>query len=65
MMLEWIGCDRCHVAQAMYQVKLLDGELYFCGHHFNENKTGLDKVSYEIVELHMQEEEQQLEKVEM
>ena len=61
---EWIGCDRCHVAQAMYQVKLLDGELYFCGHHFNENKAGLDKVSYEIVELY-KEDEEQLEKAEI
>jgi len=35
----------------MYLIKLLSGELAFCGHHFNKNKEALDKVSYEIVEL--------------
>ena len=61
---EWIPCDACGSAQALYQVKLLDGELYFCGHHLNKHKAGLDKVSYEIVELY-KEDEEQLEKAEI
>ena len=59
-MPEWTGCDRCAVAQAQYLIKLLDGELYFCGHHFNKFKAGLDKVSYEIVELNKVEETPEL-----
>ena len=38
----------------------MDGELYFCGHHFNKNKAGLDKVAYEIIELDRKEEVPQL-----
>jgi len=51
----WIGCDQCSSAQAMYLIKLMDGELAFCGHHFNKNKEALDKVSYEVVELNKEE----------
>ena len=57
---KWIGCDQCGAAQALYLVKLMDGELAFCGHHFNLNKEALDKVSYEIVELNKVEETPQL-----
>jgi hypothetical protein len=53
---KWIGCDQCGSAQAMYLVKLMDGELAFCGHHYNKNKAGLDKVAYEIIQLNMTEE---------
>jgi hypothetical protein len=35
----------------------MDGELAFCGHHFNKNKEALDKVSYEVIELNKVEEE--------
>ncbi len=62
---KWIGCDQCGSAQAMYLIKLMDGELAFCGHHFNKNKEALDKVSYEIVELNKTEEVPQLEKEEV
>ncbi len=62
---KWIGCDQCGSAQAMYLIKLMDGELAFCGHHFNKNKEALDKVSYEIVELNKIEEVPQLEKEEV
>ena len=51
----WIGCDQCATAQAMYQVKLVEGELYFCGHHYNASKGGLDKVAYEVIELNKTE----------
>jgi hypothetical protein len=59
-MTEWIGCDKCNIAQAMYLIKLVDGELYFCGHHLNKYKEGLDKVAYEIIELNKVEEAPQL-----
>ena len=60
----WIGCDQCSSAQALYLVKLMDGELAFCGHHFNLNKEALDKVAYEIIQLNKTEEVPQLEKAE-
>jgi hypothetical protein len=41
----------------MYLIKLVDGELYFCGHHYNKNKEGLDKVSYEVIDLNKIEED--------
>ena len=56
----WIGCDQCSTAQALYLVKLIDGELYFCGHHLNKNKWALDKVAYEIIQLNKTEEIPQL-----
>ena len=62
---KWIACDQCISAQALYLVKLMDGELAFCGHHFNKNKEALDKVSYEIVELDRKEAVPQLEKEEV
>ncbi len=52
----WIGCDKCNIAQAMYLIKMVEGELYFCGHHFNSNKEALDKVSYEVIESNKVEE---------
>lgn len=63
-MTEWIGCDKCQTAQALYLIKLIDGELYFCGHHYNENSEALDKVAYEIIQLNKTEETPQLEKAE-
>ena len=62
---KWIACDQCNSAQDLYLVKLMDGELAFCGHHFNKNKEALDKVSYEIVELDRKEAVPQLEKEEV
>ena len=60
-MSEWIGCDKCNsVVPAMYLVKLVSGELAFCGHHFKKYKESLDKVSYEVVELNKVEEVPQL-----
>jgi hypothetical protein len=42
----------------MYLVKLVDGELAFCGHHYNKNREALDKVAFEVIELDKVEEEQ-------
>ena len=61
----WIGCDQCGSAQALYLVKLMDGELAFCGHHFNLNKGALDKVAYEIIQLNKTEETPLIEKEEL
>jgi hypothetical protein len=64
-MNEWIGCDKCNsVVPAMYLVKLVSGELAFCGHHFNKFKEALDKVSYEVIELNKAEVVPQLETAE-
>jgi len=60
-MTEWIGCDKCNsVVPAMYLIKMVSGELAFCGHHFNKFKTDLDKIAYEVVELNKKEEVPQL-----
>ena len=58
-------CDACSVARASYLIKLLDGELAFCGHHYNKYKEGLDKKAYEVIQLNKVEEKvPQLEKAE-
>ena len=69
---EWVGCDQCGSAQALYLVRfvnlseidtvggLTSNELAFCGHHFNLNKEALDKVAYEIIQLNKEEEVPQL-----
>jgi hypothetical protein len=49
-------CDACSVARASHLIKLLDGELAFCGHHYNKYKEALDKKSYEVIELNKTEE---------
>ena len=62
MTFDMITCDKCGPAvTAAYLVKLVDGELSFCGHHYNKFKEGLDKVAYEVVELNKKEEVPQLE----
>ena len=53
----WIACDKCQTAQAMWQIKMVDGELYFCGHHKNKLSEALDKVAYEMIELNKVEEQ--------
>jgi hypothetical protein len=52
----WIGCDSSCPAQAMYMVKLIDGELAFCGHHYTKHKGALDEKAYEVIELNKMEE---------
>ena len=42
-------CDRCG-AQAFVTVKMVAGELYFCGHHFNKYDEALSKVSFEVID---------------
>ena len=49
-------CDACSVARASYIIKLLDGELAFCGHHYNKNKEALDVRASEVIELNKTEE---------
>jgi len=62
----WIACDKCGIsAQAMWLIKLVEGELYFCGHHKNKFEGALDKVSYEMIELNKTEEVPTLEEAEL
>ena len=42
-------CDQCG-AQAFVIVKLLAGELMFCGHHYHKNKDKLNNEAYEIID---------------
>ena len=42
-------CDRCG-AQAFVIAKGINGELYFCGHHFNKHQEALDKYAFEIID---------------
>ena len=42
-------CDSCK-AQAFVMVKLLSGQLMFCGHHYIKNQDKLNNQSYEIVD---------------
>ena len=62
----WIPCDKCgESAQARWLIKLVEGELYFCGHHKNKFAAALDKVAYEMIELNKTEEVQLLEEAEL
>jgi hypothetical protein len=42
-------CDSCK-AQAFVLVKMANGELMFCGHHFNKFELNLRESAYEIVD---------------
>lgn len=42
-------CDRCG-AQAFVIVSGVNGELYFCGHHFAQHEEALSSYAYEIVD---------------
>ena len=64
MEMGWVGCDACATAQALYLVKMINGELYFCGHHYNKNKQALDRQAFEVIELNKIEDVPQLEKAE-
>jgi hypothetical protein len=47
------GADRCDAkcpAQARVLIKMVDGELYFCGSHFARWEEKLTSLSYEIVD---------------
>jgi hypothetical protein len=58
-------CDACSIARASYLIKLLDGELAMCGHHYNKHREALDEKAYEVIELNKTEEAiPQLEKAE-
>jgi hypothetical protein len=42
-------CDRCS-AQAYVRATGVNGELYFCGHHFSGMEESLSKWAFEIVD---------------
>ena len=41
-------CDRCG-AQAFVLAKGIQGELYFCGHHYNKTKDAIDNWAFEVI----------------
>jgi hypothetical protein len=49
----------------MWLIKLVEGELYFCGHHKNKFEGALDKVAYEMIQLNKTEEVPTLEEAEV
>jgi ribosomal protein S14 len=42
-------CDRCG-SQAFVLVTGVNGELMFCGHHFKQHESALNKYAYEIID---------------
>lgn len=42
-------CDRCN-AQALVLAKGVNGDLYFCGHHFQKHSEKLVEWAYDIVD---------------
>lgn len=42
-------CDRCG-SQAFVLVKMVAGELYFCGHHYQQHQKSLDTAAFEIID---------------
>lgn len=55
----WRACDRCGysevdgkpIAHAKYQIEVLGGDLYFCGHHFREYSTHFLDKGYPIHDI--------------
>jgi hypothetical protein len=42
-------CDRCG-SQAFVLVKGVNGELYFCGHHYQKHEKSLESYAFEIID---------------
>lgn len=42
-------CDRCG-SQAFVIVRGVNGELFFCGHHFTKYENALSSYAFEIVD---------------
>jgi hypothetical protein len=42
-------CDRCG-SQAFVLVKGVNGELYFCGHHYQKHEKSLVAYAFEIID---------------
>ncbi len=60
-----VYCDRCPTSRAAYLVKILNGELAFCNHHYRKHKEALDKLAYDVIELNRKEETPLIEKEEI
>jgi hypothetical protein len=41
-------CDRCG-AQAFILARGIQGELMFCGHHYNKSKEVIDSWAFEVI----------------
>jgi hypothetical protein len=42
-------CDRCS-AQAWVLIKGLNGQLYFCSHHYEKHENKLNEWAYEVID---------------
>jgi len=42
-------CDRCN-AQALVRARGVNGELLFCGHHYNKYSETLNEWAYDIID---------------
>ena len=42
-------CDSCG-SEAFVLVKMINGQLMFCGHHYMKNQKALNHQSYEIID---------------
>jgi hypothetical protein len=48
---EWVECDSCRVARAMWKIVGTNGEIYLCGHHKNRSEASLTKWATNFIEL--------------
>jgi hypothetical protein len=46
----YIACDSCK-ARSRFQVVLKRGELFFCAHHLNKNRSHLEALGAQIIPL--------------
>ena len=42
-------CDQCS-AEALVLIKGVNGELMFCGHHYDRNEAALVNFAYEVID---------------
>ena len=48
---EWVECDSCRVARAIWKIVGPNGEIYLCGHHKNRSEAALTKWTIDFIEL--------------
>jgi hypothetical protein len=48
---EWVECDLCRVARALWKIVGTNGAIYLCGHHKNRSEAALTKWATHFIEL--------------
>jgi len=48
---EWVQCDLCRVARALWKIIGPKGEIFLCGHHKNSSEAALSKWATNFIEL--------------